>query len=128
MLKLLWMDVLATCCNALIVKVNVLFIVIGRRHCRQLNNFIFEYFIHLIIQFTKLLRFSHANFDEKLIYHLCHINRFLAHKTVLYDVIYSRLPVVMITATPCGESTVIPIVSCQCTYYCSEPIHGKKIH
>jgi len=29
--------------------------------------------------------------------------------------------------TPCGEGTVVLIVSCRCTYCCPEPIHGKII-
>jgi len=29
--------------------------------------------------------------------------------------------------TPCGEGTVVSIVSCRCAYCCSEPIHRKII-
>ena len=28
---------------------------------------------------------------------------------------------------PCGESTVVSIVSCQCAYCCPEPVHRKQI-
>ena len=30
-------------------------------------------------------------------------------------------------ASPCGESTVVSIVFCQCAYCCPEPVHGKKL-
>ena len=32
----------------------------------------------------------------------------------------------LINIAPCGESTVVSIVSCRCAYCYPEPVHGKK--
>ena len=45
----------------------------------------------------------------------------LVHKLIVLLLVF------LCRVIPCGESTVVSIVSCRCTYCSPEPIHGKKI-
>ena len=80
----------------------------------------------IVTKFDELLRYMMAEPDlERQAGCAKCINQAMGFARYV-DLVYIEISVFLTGSTPCGESTVVSIVSCRCTYCCPEPVHGKK--